>query len=32
MVLESEDYISSEISVLKDNLKYISSKQHKYLG
>ncbi|CAD8173927.1 unnamed protein product [Paramecium pentaurelia] len=32
IVLESEDYISSNISLLKDNLTYISSKQHKYLG
>lgn len=32
IVLESEDYISSNISLLRDNLTYISSKQHKYLG
>ncbi|CAK79761.1 unnamed protein product (macronuclear) [Paramecium tetraurelia] len=32
MVLENEDYISSNISLLKDNLKYISSKRHQYFG
>ncbi|CAD8174217.1 unnamed protein product [Paramecium octaurelia] len=32
IVLENEDYISSNISLLKDNLTYISSKQHQYFG
>ncbi|CAD8066245.1 unnamed protein product [Paramecium sonneborni] len=32
MVLESEDFTQYNLSLLKDNLTYVGSKQHKYLG